>query len=71
MNRARTISMGIMAALACTLCFAGGCATDDAATCNDGACSGNKTASCSDKSSCCQGSGDKAASDASMNAPQK
>lgn len=71
MKKARTIGMGILAGVACTLCFVGGCATDDAATCNDGACSGDKTASCSDKSSCCQESGEKKADNSNTTAPMK
>jgi hypothetical protein len=51
MKNARTIGFGLFAALACTLAFAGGCASDEAATCKEGACS-DSAATCSEKSAC-------------------
>ncbi len=57
MKNARTIGFGILAAVACTLAFAGGCATDEAATTKEGCSEG---ATCAEKTACCQ---EKAASE--------
>lgn len=56
MKNARTIGFGLFAALACTLAFAGGCASDEASTCNGGSCS-DSAATCSEKSACAEKAG--------------
>jgi hypothetical protein len=71
MKNARTIGFGILAAVACTLALAGGCATDEAATCTEGACS--ESATCAEKSACSEKAAcsDKAASECCKNAAAK
>jgi len=49
MKNARTIGF---LALACSVAFFAGCATDEAATCSDGACA-DKAASCSESAGSC------------------